>query len=429
MNKADLKAKWSKYCDIDKLVDNMDALLNKYGHRHSEHGICTVLNEYFTNKEPLIKLLSKSSHYIGDMRIALTKDFDRAPNRDEIAYFFARNDSMLNGERLLKFVDEDGKRMQDYLPTGKMCVKISELNTSEGNEGLKNFHWSGATKETKKACDELKDYIRYFRCNAYTKIQNNYQHSQGAPLLVAGTKTGRAFNKVCTHYGIDKFDPQTVTVTENGNVVTKTVYPYNKILAQYSDLVSDLTREMQFIISLNPLDYLTMSFGVSWSSCHNIRGGGYQGGCLSYMMDSTSFVTYVVNQIENDLHMVPKVYRQMFHYGDNLFVQSRLYPQGNDGATNLYDKFRGFVTETFDELLNVNDDWSINDVGSHVESRGCHYPDYLYNRNCKTFYHRTKAKEASNHTIVIGHQNVCVHCGKNLDSSGRLAHGVCISNI
>lgn len=436
MNKADLKAKWSKYCDTDKLVDDVAVLLRKYSHRNTEHGICTVLDEYFTNKEPLIKLLSQSSHYIGDMRVALTKSFDRAPNRDEIFHFFGRNNHMLNGERLLKFVDEDGKRMEEYLPTGKMCVKISELSTSKGNEKLNNFHPSGATKKTRMACDELKDYLSYFTRSPYVTVQNDFKASlsvnSNVPLLKAGTKMSRAFNKVCTHYGIDKFDPQTVTATENGKTVTKTVYPYNKIFAQYADLVSDLAREMQFIISLNPLDYLTMSLGVSWSSCHNIRAGGYMGGCMSYMMDGTSMVTYVVSQIEDNLHMVPKAYRQMFHYNDNLFVQSRLYPQGNDGATNLYDKFRGFVTEVFGELLNANDDWNVNDGGSatcnHIESTGCHYPDYLYNRSCRAFYHRTKANEVANHTMTIGHQNVCVYCGRRLDAAGRLAHSTCNLN-
>ena len=73
MNKAYLKQKWSKYCDTDKLVDDMMETLTKYRHRNSEHGVCVVLDTYFTNKEPLINMFMNSNHYVGDMRIVAKK--------------------------------------------------------------------------------------------------------------------------------------------------------------------------------------------------------------------------------------------------------------------------------------------------------------------------------------------------------------------
>ena len=72
MNKTELKAAWGQYCDTDKLVDDVMALLTKYGHRNSEYGVCSMLNVYFENKKDLIELFQKSEHYIGDMRMLVT---------------------------------------------------------------------------------------------------------------------------------------------------------------------------------------------------------------------------------------------------------------------------------------------------------------------------------------------------------------------
>lgn len=41
MIKAELNARWGMYCDTDKLVTDMMALLNKYNHECTEHGVWT----------------------------------------------------------------------------------------------------------------------------------------------------------------------------------------------------------------------------------------------------------------------------------------------------------------------------------------------------------------------------------------------------
>ena len=225
-------------------------------------------------------------------------------------------------------------------------------------------------------------------------------------VLKAGTKTSRAFNKVCVNYGVDKFDG------------------YNKIFAKYADLVSELTREMYFVISVNPLDYLTMSVGINWQSCHHIRHGSYKGGCMSYMLDGTSMITFVVENVEGPIHEIPKVYRQMFHYNNNyLFLQNRLYPQGNDGATDLYSKFRGFVTDEFADLLNVANNWEVSNVaGNRIESSGTHYCDYYYNASCKMFAPTSKNSALRSGEMTIGHTGICVNCGKENNRSGGFNH-------
>lgn len=351
MTKHDLSEKWSKYCNADKLVYDIMELLMENGHRCSEHGVCVLLDTYFTNKEPLIKLFMTSKHYIGDMRIAVEKEFDRTIDANQIREFFYHIDEKLHTDEMLEFKDSKGKTMFDYLKTGKKVLTIAELPDANSTEKkltkMRQFIADdGSTADSYEKRLRFDRYMNYFKNTPRPVMPTDYHFDEKAPLLKEGTKMSRAFNKVCTYYGVDKLHPKTID--------GKTVYPYNKVFAEYADMVSDLKRKMQFIISLNPLDYLTMSNGINWKSCHNIFDGCYKAGTISYMLDATSIITFVVQGINDDIHKIPKVYRQMYHYKDNLFVQSRLYPQGNDGATDLYEKFRGFMIKEFSSLLRVN---------------------------------------------------------------------------
>ena len=353
MTKSDLREKWSKYCDTDSLVDNMVALFNKYGHDNSEHGVCVLLNTYFTEKEPLIKLISSSKNYIGDLRISTVHLFDRAIDADDVYHAVANFMRGVRTANFYKMADDKGKTFFDYFTTGKTSYTIDTLPSAEEQSAMKEiirkFDYNNfATKQSVNKAGDFFNYIGIFKNINYSKVQNDFKYTAGRNgekrlVIKAGTKTSRAFNQVCRHYGVDKFDPETVVVTKDGAQVEKTIYPYDKAFAAYADIVSELQRKLNFVISVNPLDYLTMSFGVNWKSCHNISGGAWKGGCLSYMLDGTSIITYVITDLNEPIHENPKIYRQMFHYDNGLFMQNRLYPQGNDGATNLYEKFRNFV--------------------------------------------------------------------------------------
>lgn len=424
MTKQELSEKWSKYCNTDKLVDDAIKLLKDNGHRCSEHGVCVLLDAYFTNKEPLIKLFMASKHYIGDMRIAVEKEFDRVIDSRQIYNFFYYIDEQLHTDELLEFKDSKGKTMFDYLQTGKKTLTIAEL-TDENAKNKKRSKMQqfipedGSTVDSHEKSLVFRRYLNYFQNTPQSILPGDFRVNEKAPLLKEGTKTSRAFNKVCTYYGVDKLHPETVD--------GKTIYPYNKVFAEYADMVSNLKRKMQFIISLNPLDYLTMSNGVNWKSCHNIYDGCYKAGTVSYMLDTTSIITFVVQEINDDIHKIPKVYRQMYHYEDGLFVQSRLYPQGNDGATNLYDQFRGDVIKEFSGLLRVNGDWTYehgpDKCNAHVTSNGKHYRDYIHNSNAGIFYPTSKHTEVEGLVMTVGHKGICVNCGQEFDDGSRyLAH-------
>lgn len=417
MNKADLRKKWGKYCDTNQLVDDTSKLLSKYNHRNSEHGICVVLDKYFTAKEPLIKMFETSNHYIGNMRIAVKREFERKIDSYKIHHFCENfNANIQSDKMLLRYQDEDGKIVSDYLVTGhkkeniKAIMKDKKIRNNQTK--IMNFEpRSGATKASYERKCKFDSAIMDFRHISLSKIYND--HTYGDVEIPAGMKTSRAFNKVCAHYGIDKADE------------------YNKLFAQYADLVSDNSRQLYFVISLNPLDYLTMSIGESWQSCHTIKGydgngSMCAGGCVSYMLDGSSIITYVIQHISEPIHEHGKIYRQMYFYYNNLFIQSRLYPQGNDGATNLYDKFRHLMQEEFGELLNLNtNNWNHVTRGESSRYRNDHGHHYI-DPTGGMFYPKEKMINLAGHKkIEIGSTAYCFYCGEPQPTRRRLSHSDC----
>ena len=282
-SKEIIKNTWGQYCDTDKLVDDMMALLTKYNHRNSEYGVCKILDKYFTAKEPLIKLISQSENYKGDMRIIFDEPFVRESLVDDIRKAVCSFRGEQVKKCILKYQDDNGKTLQDYLKTGTTHIDVKHMAKAKSilhsAEVSKFSKFSGATIESDKKANDFDVAMAHFYYIASSTMPEEFE--VGDCSIHKGLKTSRAFNKVCTHFGVDKWNK------------------YNKEFAKYSDLVSGKERTLNFIISLNPLDYLTMSFGKSWASCHtidksnrrrmpNAYSGAYCNGVLSYMLDKAS---------------------------------------------------------------------------------------------------------------------------------------------
>lgn len=427
MNKNDIKTKWGQYIDTDQLVDDMMALLTKYGHNNTEHGICCMLEKFFTNKESLIKLLQKSEHYTGDLRIVLDEQLERRSSSGDICSCVASFPIKVKASaRIRKKTNSQGKTMADYFKIGKNKVSVADLENEEfvaatttRSQALSEFTFDGYTYASEKAYENFTTAINNFRYITSSIVPEEIIESLTEYKIQKGTKTSRAFNKICHHFEIDK-EPA-----------------YNKEFAKYADMVSGLKRNVKFFISVNPLDYLTMSFGVNWASCHtidqhNVRrmdngySGAYCGGTVSYMLDETSIITYVHNTMPEN-YETGKIYRNMFHLGgDGVLLQSRIYPQGNDGCTDLYKEFRAIVQKEIANILNLDDNhWTKKKVGN-VETIGCHYPDYQYNSECNISY-PTERPQCKEQHIVVGSYRICPNCGNGADDAGnsRLSHHYC----
>jgi hypothetical protein len=332
-------------------------------------------------------------------------------------------------------VDEFGKGFDDYTATGVSRFKAKDLHYGNIMALLNNarterdkFNSDGATKESHNQLRKFKRAISEIKYNASPILSGDVaiilEGYVNNARFSSGMKTSRAFNRLCAAYGVDKLPN------------------YNKLFAQYADMVSGLKRKTKFYISLNPLDYLTMSFGNSWSSCHTIdrnneRGmpnsyrGMHCGGTVSYMLDRTSIITYVHDHATED-HEEGKIYRNMFHYENDLLIQGRVYPQGNDGATDLYSEFRSIMQGEMSKMLGVTNDWIKRTCGcgENTCSTGAHYADYINFDGCNTSYPREMSASKDN-VVHIGHNRICPYCGDDVDyddedaDTGMLTHYDC----
>jgi hypothetical protein len=120
----------------------------------------------------------------------------------------------------------------------------------------------------------------------------------------------------------------------------------------------------------------------------------------------------------------------MFHFYNGTLVQGRVYPQGNDGATDLYTIFRRCMQKELTKLLGLNaDEWIKRNrsCGYHVVSYGVHYRDYDHFSGCNVSYPREMSFAAEG-LIVVGHSRICPWCGYEVsdsDDSGYLHHEDC----
>lgn len=429
---------------LKKMIDEIYEITSWCGHTVSKYGIMCMLDSYIDNNETNIRLLMNHPNYNGNLQVVIPMEFEREIDSNMIYQSIKNFAKEINADKhILKTKDENGKTMADYVELSikshtVKCSKLNELPKAKVNSDiLEKFTEDGVIKES------LKTKTRFIRlcdlfCYEITPTLTSDTARRTNELLdtnkfVEGMKTSRAFGRACDILGINKLPK------------------YEKVYAEYTNLVTDKKRKLNFVISLNPLDFLKMSFGVSWTSCHTIDkqnrrkskgdtySGGYCGGTLSYMLDSTSIVTYVVpinekNGVSSTKRpdMWDKIYRNMFHLQGKQMIQGRIYPQGKDGATDLYKVMRFAMQKAVCEMYGIeyidsgcgNDTWILKGRtygnSSYYNSTGVHYPDYAryedpnlsYMRNCE-----------NNLPINIGHDGIDLASGETFSRSGLISSG------
>lgn len=255
-----------------------------------------------------------------------------------------------------------------------------------------------------------------------------------------GTKFSRLVGKLCKRMGINKHvDIQTVSFTrQDGTVVSRTVDKgYNKQFAAFGDAINPLSVKATAVISVNPMDYYTMSFGKSWASCHTIdkknrRGcensyhGMYCSGPESYMLDnSTIIMSYIPDDYEGKPEYSDKLKRCTFHLGEDKVIQGRVYPDGRDGGDDsLAGDMRKIMCKVVSEVFETPNFWKYKggtDVcESVIDSYGTHYRDYENYDDCGVAYMKRIDGYINTRYISVGSDPICPECGQTHELNGEL---------
>lgn len=239
----------------------------------------------------------------------------------------------------------------------------------------------------------------------------------------SGMKRSRVINTVFKEYPIgDDRKIDATKFTDEHEEGDRNYLSYNKLFAKAADDTNPLKIKRITVLSVNICDFLLMSNGNSWSSCHFInRSGAYQGcykaGTLSYSNDGTSMIFYTLPEsyTGDEWFMEEKITRQLFFYQNGLLLQSRLYPKGGDSTSENYRDYRAVVQDIMSTCLEVPNLWKKVDcdwdelITTHDNS--FHYRDYYEFPDECVFTYNKEMESKINSGLYIGGDSYCVDCG------------------
>lgn len=238
-----------------------------------------------------------------------------------------------------------------------------------------------------------------------------------------GQKTSRFMKKLFAFSGLDmENDPEN-----------------RRLFAAYADALSTYDVERPFVLSANFSDYLSMSYGKNWCSCHIINpkmskggenySGCYKAGTLSYANDPVSLISYTVEKLPsdiNDLPTTPRMTRQMFYVDtkQQIMLQSRMYPYTNDNeCRTLYREIvQGILAKCFD----VDNLWKTESGrGVFYQHDRMHYADYEYSQYNPKFSYLQSTNKDNLGDVGIGDSVYCLECGHTHQDETSLSCKTC----
>lgn len=367
----------------EKVKCEIEKVLSEYGIPWRREGINEIFKQWFLQKKWLLEAFSKHPNWSNDsLAIIEKKDFVRA------------TDPMLALE----------KRRQIGQHIIFPANGIMDNETRSKRIKFESLPLPGAGLLTPAVIEEI-DLPAWLSIN---------------PKAKAGTRLSRAYRKICEIYGYDK---------------DKT---FEHDFAAFADTLSPKTLKRTALLSFHPCDYLLMSHGTGWGSCHMINGGGWQGGTWSYMLDDVTGIYYTLNP--KRINSEPtwngeKISRMVCCFSDAAILFSRLYPQGDVENKEFRKTIRQHVHEIFSECFGIENYWkapvrgdSLTDV---VKSGDGHkqYPDYNYREYGAELSYHSKKTPSEKTIFTIGTTPICPVCGEKIHGETNQMTCGCESKI
>ena len=466
--------------EIDYIEAEMEILYDTYDYNYNSDVLYDIINVWNDKKGWMINLFKKSSFYKeGKFMLEVPTEFAVGIDHKAVSSFsswfasslenFCRANEAKKGAWSYSEIKNILAKYEDVIATLDRCTRYGVEATYNGMKRTEideeYYRWWDYKVEIRDNSTEIMGYNimnplgKYVEAARYlvsTVFQNISKYVDKDGLLTAkaeetmvhcdiphnkGTKFMRYISKLAQKLGFDKIkDIKTVSFTDNHGVLHEKEKDmgWNYYRALLGDAISQPKVKKKLFISLNPIDYLTMSFLNGVGSCHtldkkNLRGcnsntiyqGMYSSGTISYMLDDVSFVVYEVYDGNNfveymgnrsrDITRKTKQRRAMFVLDDNHLFMSRLYPDGRDGGDeDMASNWNNKIKEVISDLLEVDNDWSTSRgrVSTSVLDKAYGatlYPDFYHYDDC--FTSELKLKYKKKEKIRYGAEPICICCG------------------
>ena len=468
-------------------IETMAKIMDEYDHPNSKRGLEKIWEEFKRNKSGLAYLLSMHPNWDADvMGIVLENSYSRSRDEEVVKGFcrwckrqlkdwakkrqykincctihelYQAKDRLENIKYKMEVLREVNGAFSfvhnvtfDGMTYNEICSEYSRI-TEIFNKGYTSSNYIGNNiyvnedvynkfVAANNFIDLILNYNNHLADDDFATKVNRYAtpfdyEKKGKTITfgaVAGQKVSRIVSKFFKNYDFDKIvDMQTDTWYDDNGVFHSRDrdHGWNKRFAEFADAINPLNIKRWTIISVNPVDYLTMSFGNGWASCHtpdkeNKRraDGNYSGcycsGTLSYMLDKPTLIMYTVNEKYKgrEFCLQDKMNRCNFHIGEDKFIQGRLYPDGRDAGkeTSMAGQFRAVMQKVLTECVKEANLWKVlKGTGNCCRFAtsapyATNYPDWTHYDDCNVSL--LKREEDTNNTrIIIGHTPICPCCG------------------
>lgn len=361
-----------------------DVLKNRY-YGYTEIAVEKIVDNSFENKKVLYEIFSKHPNWDEEkLLIQFDQDYERNLCLDELQSFIG-------------FIEH-------YLREGTFTGREFAILQFMREKITKTFF--------DESMDPQIDYINGLNENFH--LRNNM-------------KSSKAIGKICREEGWDDLGG---TYIDRDGREKKT---FDRRYAAACDCLNPIKVKRHTCIFINPIDFLLMSNGTSWESCHNIGDfddhGCYSSGTISYMLDEHSFIFYTVDAEFDgkDIELEKKIQRSVFAYNDEVLYQSRLYPQSNDrGAEQIYTDIRNIVQKVVADCIGKPNLWvkttsDVEDVVQLGYGATC-YPDFQSGNPGSTHCSISTLKDRGMRpkTIVLGAEPICIYCGDTHDEENSI---------
>lgn len=481
------------------ITDECCELLKEYDYNYTRSVVMDEIKESASNKGRVINILSKHPNWNPEkLQIQFSSDYVRAIDSEAIDRFFEwarrtylkenaykpdcsfderelhnivenlekltfkmsdiRNHCALGGNVISSIVI-DGKsyaeifndlahyrEMYDniygdvvrcYVTGGEMLVTRDVDNNAKKLAKLNNliidyFNDNADVTNVHLCTEELANNINYLFPNSATK----------------GKKISRILGKICSDLGLENVKEIREDLYNDNNTgelrIRKKDYGWNYQRAMMGDAINPFKIKRHTVISVNFIDFLTMSFGHNWASCHTIdvhneRGAdnGYHGeycaGTLSYAKDPSSIIFYTVDEKYNgtEFELQDKMQRAVFAIGGDKMYQGRVYPDGRDGGDlSLAAQFRNVMQKVIADCLDVPNLWMVKKGTTPCT-------DWLFNMGGFAYHDWNSCSDSSMSFLKVddrinGEEYIkinavpnCLCCGEELDTLRDLLCNSC----
>lgn len=349
------------------LQSKIERVLDEYNKNYSSYEIRNLISRWERAKSPLLAMLRKHPNWDENaLGIVIEITEERELNRGEL---------------------------YDCTNALQTHARENDINTN-----FKEFH--------------AINYLKYYANQFTTKENVEHLDFNYNIKINEGQKTSRVVNKLYTQMGVNKL-PE-----------------YNRLYAKIADAFNPLKVKRTSVLSVHPCDYLLMSNGNSWDSCHNIRSGCYMAGTLSYMGDETSMIFYTLEKEDdngNEYYDIPKRTREVFCYNEGIILQSRLYPQAYNETMGT--NHRSIVQKIIADCEGIPNIWTkINDMDAIrsicvTSDYSKHYPDYEYEEYNPTLSIHKEIEHRN--PMFIGSTCYCIQCGSKIIEADYLYCDYC----